>query len=990
MPHNYSREMRYGLVLYGGVSLAIYIDGVVNEFLRMVRGEGVYRLLKWITDTEMIVDIVSGTSAGGINGVFFAHALVNHLDFGQMEQVWRRSGDIARLLRPVGAAAGTYTSLLDSEGYYQPALSAALKTMPPYDGPHPDLSDYELDVFVTGTDMKGLVYTVIDDQGHAIDVKDQRAVFWVKHRPYRTQFQRNDDTCDALARLCRLTSCFPAAFAPVFVAKDKPGPDALLQDWGNLNRDVYFLDGGVLANKPFSHTIEAICSRPVTTPAERILCYVEPDPEHFPPSSGPGAAPLEDPTFFSAAFDGAFNIPTYQSIAEDLKRISEHNAQVDRYRQVCGQLKGNLAALFRGGALPTGTGIPPLLKEPECTIYARARMANMGMRAIRGLAAHKGRKSRLSEAQKNQAQTLVQKLLEMEPRAPQPGRRGVLSDSDSLERFDIYFRLRRLRHVLYYIAERSKQGVTPEAWKRLRAAINVRAQVLEIARYWMEYVMDHILDPDNPEDQLNWLRLDFEQIWGHLRWYMEQFLHQAREVPRDDRDALHRQLGEIAAEVCRTSPTDVLDDPFTGLLELTDQEEAAGFAGAPAEFRAEYDQFVALDAVVFPMEFIADLGGRDFIRVLRLSPVDAQGGFSERELQDKLAGIAVGHFGGFFNRSWRSNDAMWGRLDAISELVKQTLARKRVEEIIAEPALHNKIRAHVGADATRIRELFPNASPGSAHEIFRWIHDLFNPATAHTALARLDEMVKLVTEMAQLEVLIECVPKVVGDMEYEQRRWAPGGDTDMQALVAAQEKEDQARALYTDDVPHDRPEKTKMGNFFLHDYKLAPVNLGDAIPPLGAAETFARAALVLRNCIFGQPDSGWRKAITGSPLFKFGVDWPLSVTYRTAAVWRREPRLQAIMQAVLLFVSLATLIVTYQAGWEFASSNLFLCVLLPLGILLAQYALALRRVSGWIATGAAILVLIGLARYEWRWFEAHFAIVRAVETAVDAFRRAMI
>jgi predicted acylesterase/phospholipase RssA len=90
MPHDKSRELRFGLVLYGGVSLAIYINGVVNEFLRMVRRDGVYKLIEWLTDTKLIVDIVSGTSAGGINGVFFAHALVNRLDFGEMERLGRQ------------------------------------------------------------------------------------------------------------------------------------------------------------------------------------------------------------------------------------------------------------------------------------------------------------------------------------------------------------------------------------------------------------------------------------------------------------------------------------------------------------------------------------------------------------------------------------------------------------------------------------------------------------------------------------------------------------------------------------------------------------------------------------------------------------------------------------------------------------------------------------------------------------------------------------
>ena len=45
-----SREVRLGLVMYGGVSLAIYINGVAQEFFRAVRGRGVYRLIKALTD----------------------------------------------------------------------------------------------------------------------------------------------------------------------------------------------------------------------------------------------------------------------------------------------------------------------------------------------------------------------------------------------------------------------------------------------------------------------------------------------------------------------------------------------------------------------------------------------------------------------------------------------------------------------------------------------------------------------------------------------------------------------------------------------------------------------------------------------------------------------------------------------------------------------------------------------------------------------------
>jgi hypothetical protein len=37
MPTEFDREVRFAVVIYGGVSLAVYINGVVQELLRMVR-----------------------------------------------------------------------------------------------------------------------------------------------------------------------------------------------------------------------------------------------------------------------------------------------------------------------------------------------------------------------------------------------------------------------------------------------------------------------------------------------------------------------------------------------------------------------------------------------------------------------------------------------------------------------------------------------------------------------------------------------------------------------------------------------------------------------------------------------------------------------------------------------------------------------------------------------------------------------------------------
>jgi hypothetical protein len=61
-----------GLVVYGGIALAIYMNGICREFYNAVRGRGIYKLIKALTDSDIIVDIISGTSAGGINGVLLA------------------------------------------------------------------------------------------------------------------------------------------------------------------------------------------------------------------------------------------------------------------------------------------------------------------------------------------------------------------------------------------------------------------------------------------------------------------------------------------------------------------------------------------------------------------------------------------------------------------------------------------------------------------------------------------------------------------------------------------------------------------------------------------------------------------------------------------------------------------------------------------------------------------------------------------------------
>jgi patatin-related protein len=116
-----TKELRLALVCYGGSSLAVYMHGVTKELHRLVKGsalleagddaaatpsERVYgRLLDELAArrgenarTRVIVDVIAGTSAGGINGVCLAKALAHNLSQDEFRNLWFERGDIDGLL----------------------------------------------------------------------------------------------------------------------------------------------------------------------------------------------------------------------------------------------------------------------------------------------------------------------------------------------------------------------------------------------------------------------------------------------------------------------------------------------------------------------------------------------------------------------------------------------------------------------------------------------------------------------------------------------------------------------------------------------------------------------------------------------------------------------------------------------------------------------------------------------------------------------------
>ncbi|MFZ2156108.1 MAG: patatin-like phospholipase family protein, partial [Bradyrhizobium sp.] len=127
------KELRIALVCFGGASLAIYMHGVTKEILKLVRAssalhtiiipekrsaaaffdvrdrsdpefdtEAIYfDLLRDIgrtVDLRVIVDIIAGASAGGINGIMLARALSHDLPMGRLRELWLENADVTELL----------------------------------------------------------------------------------------------------------------------------------------------------------------------------------------------------------------------------------------------------------------------------------------------------------------------------------------------------------------------------------------------------------------------------------------------------------------------------------------------------------------------------------------------------------------------------------------------------------------------------------------------------------------------------------------------------------------------------------------------------------------------------------------------------------------------------------------------------------------------------------------------------------------------------
>ena len=402
------QEVRFAVVMYGGVSLAVYINGVAQEMLRLVRATApasptsqdpkslrlsdqavkdssmaVYRKLGQMLGrtnqtaaatspaapvrTRFVVDIVSGTSAGGINAVFLAKALANDQDMEGIKRLWKEQADLARLLNdgPGNKGLGVTpqnppTALLSSARIYRDLLDALEQMEEPGKrtakgetrSPFAD----EIDVFLTATDLWGLTLPIrLADK--VVYERRYRNVF---HFRYATDYAAGEERNDFhagnhpfLAFAARCTSAFPFAFEPMTLADiddslrsappfgrdkrflaDSPEWKQFFKDYDQADgTDVTarpFGDGGYLDNYPFSYAIDTLQRRSADFPVVRKMLYVEPSPGH--PERE--REQKDRPDFFDNVLKALVEIPRAETIREDLQRTLNRNQLIERLSRI--------------------------------------------------------------------------------------------------------------------------------------------------------------------------------------------------------------------------------------------------------------------------------------------------------------------------------------------------------------------------------------------------------------------------------------------------------------------------------------------------------------------------------------------------------------------------------------------------------------------------------------------------------------------------------
>ncbi len=757
------KELRIALVCCGGVSLAVYMHGITKEILKLVRAssalhrisdraqrlnsgffdtadrndpehdtESVYfELLREIgrkIELRVIVDIIAGASAGGINGCMLARALSHDLPLGPLRDLWIEKADVGILLstdararpwskwilRPLiwtaarlgliemaqNAEIRENLSLFVRSRWFKPPLDGSVMAGLMYDavaalGAPADAaasllpSGQSLDLFVTVSDYHG--------HPQLIQIHDPPLIHeFEHHHVLRFACRRTPDgsivsdfgldNVAGLAFAARATSSFPGAFPPARIvemdelvaARNRSWPHRAAFIEKNFARHLVagvdpatasFLDGSILNNRPFREAISAIHGRPAYRQVDRRLVYIDPDP------AAPAAATHNAvPSFFSTIRGSLSDLPSSQPITEELTWVGDFNERARRLRAIIESARPSVSRIVARVMTTDLDGWITPLKLRGWREEANERAARES-----GFAYEAYVRLKLASARAFITESIVRL-------------RGVAADSP-LTRvvgaiIDAWAASRRLD---YGTPLDGKAGEGPTlSWVAFLLAFDVgyrerRLQFLIEGQNRLYQRIDQeglkSLDPV----LIDGLKREFYKRLGALRRMRESAFFDSgvtdmvREIfPTAPSADDIRNLDEYArafakahvAKLDRLMETMALQldlDARTGDLDSLLAGAPPSEGAARSEVLVNYLGFPFWDVLTFPFMSAYVFGEFDEILVDRISPHEAAVIRSFPGIS--LKGAGMGHFAAFLSRAFRENDYLLGRLHAADRLI---------------------------------------------------------------------------------------------------------------------------------------------------------------------------------------------------------------------------------------------------------------------------------------------------------------------------------
>jgi patatin-related protein len=712
------KELRLALICYGGISLAVYMHGISKEIWRLARAsrayhagdppsggsQDVYRQLLDIAAGEcgielrVLVDILAGASAGGINAIFLAEAISSGRSLDPLTDLWLETADVDKLLDPGVSPISRLAKWIavpiafaftfrrkgavhkTVEPGHRDEVRAKLANFvrarwfaPPFGGPaftnllldafeamrrspagEPLLPHYQpLDLFVTVTDFHGHAERL---RLHSpAEVKETEHRLILSFRDKGGAERRIADPAE-LAFAARATASFPGAFPPFRVSEldgvlaarrqSWPGRDDFLK-WalprhaalGDIDNAV-LIDGSVLANAPFRPAISALQSRPARREIDRRFVYIDPKPGiDSVRLTASGLA--ESPGFFATIFGALSDIPREQPIRDNLEAIDGRSARIRRLRHIVTAMRPEVEA-----AIERAFGTTLLLSRPNAGRLAgwRTRAQNVAARTAGYSYAAYGH-LKIAAVVEELAATLLRLAGDGPPEQRDAIRQAVW---------------RHVRSIGLAEAEAmTATGARQDAIDFLRTFdLSYRVRRLRFVAQRLAEIEER---DDAPREAIERMREVVYECIGAYRYGVE-----AAEIEPDQ--AICR-AGEAPAEALAALAVRL------DLKRLDDQADARLAEALVALPKAErrtlilaYLGFPFYDVATLPLLQGEGLDEFQPVKVDRISPDDAtaiRAGGAEATLK----GIQFNSFGAFFSRAYRENDYLWGRLHGADRLI---------------------------------------------------------------------------------------------------------------------------------------------------------------------------------------------------------------------------------------------------------------------------------------------------------------------------------